>query len=191
MRGQDGFGVKLHAVDGVRTVFYRHGQVGFLFAGDDVQFGRFCEIADQRVIATCLEGGGDVCEKRIVLVVEDSAAASVGGLFSANSYAAIGLADALMTEAYAQNWQLRAELCYEGEAVACVGGGSWPWGDYEAVYGHFSGCFGCDFVVAEDADRCACQFAVAGEIMREGIVVIDQQDMGGFCFWRHSYPARL
>src|SRR5262249_30561954 len=94
----------------------------------------------------------------------------------ADDLRAEGLADRLMAETHPEDGRRAREAQYDVDADACVGGRARPGRDHDVRGRHDGDLLERDLVVADDL-RVRAQLAeVLDEVVRERVVVVDDED---------------
>ena len=121
MLGQNRFGVELDAVDGQVAVGEAHYFAFGGFGGDFEAGGEGFSFDDEGVVAGGFEGAGEAGED-ILAGVEDGRGFAVHEARGADDFAAEDLADALVAETDAEDWNFSAEFA-DGVATDAGFGG--------------------------------------------------------------------
>ncbi len=171
--GGDAFRVELHAVNGKRRVAKAH-DVGVIGLRIDCEAIR--NVGDnQRVIARGDERAGQACEYAGA-IVRHGAGLSVHQP-PAHDLAAEILADGLMAEAHAEQWQVRVSSgSYQIEADASFIGRAGAGREKEPLRAGCDGLCGGKGVVAHDFNLRAHLHQVMDKVPSEAVVIVDDED---------------
>jgi hypothetical protein len=173
--GQDGFGVELDAFQFVAAVADAHDDAVLGFGGDGEFAGERFSFDDQRVIAGGGERVGEFAEDAFGIVL-DRAGLAVEKFGSADHFATESGADRLVTEADSEDWEFAGESADQVDADAGILRGAGAGRDYDALGFAASDFVYGNFVVAVDF-YIAAEFAqVLGQVVGEGVVVVEEQD---------------
>ena len=123
------------------------------------------------------EGIGQAGEDALAVVVDlrRLAVHEVGGR---NHLAAVGLADALIAQADAEDRDLAGQLVERRQGDAAVFGAARPGGDEDGVGPLRPDALHVDGVVAEDEGIGPELAQLLDQVVDEGVVVVDDQDPG-------------
>ena len=131
LRGEDGFRMKLHAVNRHGLMLYGHDLADFI-AGDDLEAIRQrIRCGDQRMIARYHRLFRQTLEQRLVGIHLYNALLAVHELLRMLNFTAERFADGLMAEAHAKNRDAAAEPAYHfltDARVLRVAGSAPPYG---------------------------------------------------------------
>src|ERR1035437_3518118 len=173
--GQNRFGMKLHAFDGVLSVTKPHDFV-FRRAGADFQHRwNGSRIDQQRMIAHRFERARDACENRLA-VVNYRRGLAVHQATRAHDLPAKRLADALQAEAHAENRNFTRHLAQQLQRDSGLGGSARSGRDDDCGGMKRANAGDIDGVVALDRDVRAKFAEVLHEVVGKRVVVVDHQE---------------
>ena len=182
--GEDAFGMELDALngEGAMAQAHNHGVPIAVFggAGGDGQFaGERALGHDERVIAGAGERGGQIVEDALAVVI-DGAGFAVHEMGGADDLAAEGLADGLVAETDAEDGHFSGHVANERDENAGLAGCTGAGREQNALGPQSFHLLDGQLVVAIDLDLCA-QFAqVLDQVVGERVVVVEDEDHGGF-----------
>src|SRR6218665_1402859 len=175
MLGQDAFGVELHALDRQRLVAHAHDLAVFGPGRDFEHLGATGALDGQRVVAVDRELPGQAGEQALLRGVDDAGFA-VHQLPGPHDGAAERGADALVTQAHAQNRQLAGKMPDRRHRNAGLGRGAGAGREHQALGGSGRKALPRDRVVAKHLDI-GTEFAqVLDDDVGEAVVVVDHQE---------------
>src|SRR5712691_1290873 len=184
--GQHRLRVELHAVGRVPDVAQAHHGAVVRPCGHHEIVGDRYPLDDQRVIPRRLERVGDARHDAGVVVADPRSLAV--GRHVADDLCAEDLAQALMAEAHAEDRDLPGELfdrlVGDARVVRCPGTGR---DDDAVVTGELPDR---DLIVAEHRGLDSELSEILDEVVREGVVVVDDREAGRW--WsRHHMPSAI
>src|SRR5262249_20776836 len=175
-RSEDGFGMELHSYGGMGGVRERHDfAVVLRHCGDAQVAGQGLPLDDQGVVAAGLQRSSDAAEDPAP-IVSDLRGLAVHHPFGPHHASPEGLADRLMPQANAENWNLPGKLANGRHAHPRLARRAWPGGKNERIGTPGSYSLHVDPIVAEDFDRRAQLPQILNQVEGEGVVVVDDED---------------
>src|SRR5208282_1067301 len=173
--GEHGFGVELDAFDREIAVAEAHDHAVFRHGGDGQAARESAAFDHQRMIARGGERAGQAAKQGFA-VVADLAGFSVHEARGADHAPAKRLADALMTEADAEDGYLRGEAADQLHADARLARRAGAGGDHDALGAERRDFVERDAVVAAHQEFLPELAEDLSQVVGEGIVVVDEQD---------------
>src|SRR6266508_3216332 len=174
---EDRLGVELDALDSEAPVAQPHDLADLGPRRHFEVFGQALVQHDERVVARRFEVLRKSLEDTAAVVV-DARGLAVHLLAGAGHGASEGLADRLVPETDAQDGRALVQAADEGQRDAGAVRISGARGDDDPVGGHARDFFDGDLVVAHDAHRGALLAEVLDEVVRERVVVVEDEDHG-------------
>jgi hypothetical protein len=167
--------VELDALEFGATVADAHDDAVVGFGGDGEFARQRFAVDDEGVVARGGERVGEFAEDAFCVVM-DGAGFTVEEFWRANDFPAECGADSLMAETHTQNWKFSSEALdeFDGDAgfFGCAGAG----GDDDAFGFAADDVVHGDFIVAVDFDVAAEFAEILGEVVGEGVVVVEEED---------------